>query len=167
MSVTLYNAVSQDGFIATPDGKEDFIPDECWDFFIQLLPKYDAYVISSKTYDAIQAYTPELLATFESTPIQKIVLTQDKNFEVKPGYLLLHSPRDVTKFGENILISGGPGFNAAFLNAKLVDTVVQYVLPVSVKEGIKQFAVHPDLTLVSETEEPFGILKTYLISSKA
>jgi len=56
---TLYNVISEDGFVARPDGNEDFIPDELWDFFIKLLRTYDTMVISSKTYEAQQAYDPK------------------------------------------------------------------------------------------------------------
>lgn len=160
MSVTLYNVVSSDGFIARPDGNEDFIPDALWDYFVSLFSDYDAVAISRKTYEAIQQYDPEELAKFEDTPILKIVISHDTAFKVKEGYVVAESPEAAQKLAQRLLVSSGATLNDSFLKSGLVTQIQTYELPVSLGEGIKRFHSKPPLTLVGELKTELGILRT-------
>ena len=57
--ITSYNVISKDGYIATKDGKEDFIPSYLWDTFLDICSQNDVVVMGRKTYEAIQTYSSE------------------------------------------------------------------------------------------------------------
>ncbi len=137
--LTLYNAVSEDGFIARLDGSEDFIPDEAWDIFLELCTKYKTLVVGRKTYEAMQGYEPEPLQLLEVLPIRKIVVTKNTGFKPKVGYEVAHSISEVYEMAPDALVSSGPSLNDAFICAGFVDKVIQAKIPVRIGEGIKVF----------------------------
>src|SRR6185503_16371911 len=122
--ITLYNAISSDGFIARIDGNEDFIPDEVWNDFLEICNAYDVIVMGSRSYTAMQKYELEEIRTFEQLHIKKVVISRDTNFKVKEGYVLLHSTDEVKNFGKNILLCSGPALNTVFLNEKRIDKII-------------------------------------------
>lgn len=150
--LTLYNAISSDGFIARKNGDEDFIPEEVWGDFLELCTKYNALIMGKNAYGAIQAYEKELVEPFEKLGIKKVVVTRDKNFKPKNGYAVLHSLKEAATLHPNILLSSGPKLNTAFLKEKLIDRIILNKLPVTIGEGIPQFegGVHPKLTPLHE-----------------
>lgn len=152
--VTLYNAVSEDGFIARKDGSEDFIPDEVWGDFLSLCKMYDSLVMGRKTYEIIQQYSEEMIKEFESLNIKKIVVTNDTKFQVKSGYITASSPKESISNGINILLSSGPTLNESVLSQNLIDVVIKNIIPESIGDGIKQFENEPNLVL--EIEEDVG-----------
>ena len=83
--LTLYNAVSSEGFIARKDGNEDFIPDNLWQNFINLCEEYGALIMGRNTYDTIQNYGEEFIQSFEELPIKKIVVSSNQDFNPKKG----------------------------------------------------------------------------------
>src|SRR3989344_7563486 len=145
--LTLYNVISSDGFIATKDGGEDFIPNEVWGDFLELCAKYDAVIIGKNTYHTIQSFGKELVEPFEKLSIKKIVVTRDKNFKPKKGYVVMSSLREIATLHPNILLSSGPKLNTAFLKEKLIDRIILNKLPVAVGEGIPQFEEGISLSL--------------------
>jgi dihydrofolate reductase len=163
MSVTLYNVTSSDGFIATRDSKEDFIPDSLWGEFLSICEENDVVVISRKTYEAIQNYNKSLINLFEDLSIKKLILTKDLNFKPKKGYEVAHSPSETLGFGENILVCGGSSLNDSFIKEGIIDTVVVNVLPIEIKDGIKQFEIQPQLLLISEKVFPQWVKRTYKV----
>lgn len=150
--LTLYNVISSDGFIATKDGGEDFIPDEVWGDFLELCTRYDALIIGKNTYSTIQSFGKEFVEPFEKLNIEKVVVTRDKNFKPKKGYAVTDSLRETVTLRPNMLLSSGPKLNTAFLNEKLIDRIVLNKLPVAVGEGIPQFkeGAHSKLTPLPE-----------------
>jgi len=152
--VTLYNAVSEDGFIARKDGSEDFIPDEVWGDFLSFCKMYDSLVMGRKTYETIQKYPEEMIKELETLNIKKIVVTKDSKFNVKPGYLIVNSPKEAISKGINILLSSGPTLNASVLNQGLVDIAILNIIPEKIGSGIKVFETKPNLIL--ESEEDMG-----------
>lgn len=150
--VTLYNVISKDGYIATKDGSEHFIPDELWSTTLELIGKYDALVMGRKTYEAIQQYPPELLEPFEKLPIKKVVVTTHKDFHPRSGYIVAHSPQDALAFGKNALVSSGPTLNNVLLKNNLVNKAIFHKIPVRIGEGIRPFDVGFEKTLILESE---------------
>ena len=145
--LTLYNVLSSDGFIAAKDGGEDFIPDEVWGDFLELCTKYDALILGKNAYTAIQSFGKDLVEPFEKLSIKKIVVTRDKNFKPKKGYVVMSSLREIATLHPNILLSSGPKLNTAFLKEKLIDRIILNKLPVAVGEGIPQFEEGISLSL--------------------
>lgn len=151
--LTSYNVVSSDGFIAQADGGEDFIPNEIWDDFLELLGEYDTLLIGKNTYEMIQSFDQELVEPFENTSIKKIVITRDEDFVPKTGYKKIPSLLDVFKVGSNILLCSGPGLNTAFLKEKLIDRIVLNKLSAIIGTGIHQFetGIVPELVPLPES----------------
>ncbi|MEK9158143.1 MAG: hypothetical protein AAB638_03110 [Patescibacteria group bacterium] len=137
--ITLFNVVSADGFIAREDGSEDFISDDLWPGFLDVCNGYDAIVMGRKTYEAIQGYDQELIDSFENLTIKKLVLTNNKDFKVKEGYTISHSPEEVVNISPNVLVTSGPTLNNYLLSKGLVNKIILHRLAVSIGEGIKPF----------------------------
>jgi len=154
--VTLYNVVSADGFIARPDGNEDFIPDSLWPRTLELFSRYDTVAMGRKTYEALQAYPDELLKPFEALPVKKVVVSRDPDFKLKSGYALVRSPREACALGENVLVTSGPTLNGSVVDDKLAEKVILHRLPVKIGEGVKPFPFNPEHALALESERPLG-----------
>ena len=137
---TLFNVVSSDGFIARIDGSEDFIPDDVWPIFLELCTAYGTIIMGRKTYEAIQSYGKELRQPFDNLPVTKIVISNNRNLPLKKGYTLALSPQEAFAQAPNSLVSSGPGLNNQLLEDKLVEKIIIYQVPVSIKEGLAPFA---------------------------
>ena len=137
--VTLYNVISDDGFIARLDGSEDFIPDESWPETLEFFRKFDTLIMGHKTYDAIQEYPEELLRPFEALPIQKVIVTSDATFLPKVGYDVAHSPKEAIEMGKNVVVSSGPMLNNFLLAMGMVKRIVLRKVPQSLNAGIRPF----------------------------
>jgi dihydrofolate reductase len=150
MMVTLYNAISQDGYISRKDGGEDFIPDELWLEFLDLCKQYDVLMIGRKTYETIQNYPEETIKELEGLDTKIVVATRNAMFTAKQKYIVVHSPQEALVMGSNILVTSGPDFNTSLLEQGLVDMVILNVIPEIIGQGIEQFRTRPSLTLLSE-----------------
>lgn len=148
--ITLYNVISEDGFIAALDGSEDFIPDEMWGVFIAMLKNFDALIFSSTTYEAVQRYEPAMLATFEKTPIKKIVVSSRADFTPKLPYIKITSPQGALHHGTNILLSSGPTLNDAFLSVNFINKIILVMVPEKIHAGIPVFNTWPQMQLKTE-----------------
>ena len=137
--LTLYNVVSSDGFIARMNGDEDFIPDEVWGDFLELLAEFDALLIGKNTYSMIQSFERELVEPFEKTSIKKYVVTKDINFVPNGNYIKVDTLQAAVSVAPNILLCSGPGLNTAFLKEGLIDQVILNKLSVSIGAGLRQF----------------------------
>ena len=146
--ITLYNAVSRDGYIADKDKREDFIPDDAWNDFLSLLPDYDTLVISRATYETIRAYPKELIEELERTPIKRIVLTTNQSYPVKEGYTVIHTLDDIPS-QKSVLVTSGPTLNDALIRGKLVQDIIRSVIPVTLSDGLPQFTKEPTMPLVT------------------
>lgn len=169
--LTAYNVTSSDGFIASKNGDEDFIPDEVWDDFLELCAQYDTLIIGKNTYATIQSFDKELVEPFEKTNIQKIIVTQDANFVPKSGYKQMSSLQDAVISGSNVLLCSGPALNTAFLKEHLIDRIILNVLPITIGAGIHQFETGttpellplPNLTIEKEAGRK---LEFYTVSNE-
>ncbi len=137
--ITLYNVVSSDGFIARNDGSEDFIPNDLWQNFLDLCVEYRTLVIGRETYDKIQSYDNELLVPFEKLPIKKVVVTRNRTFYPKQGYMVTHSPKDAVVVSSKVLVTSGPTLNNFLLKEGLVNKIIFHEVPISIGEGIVPF----------------------------
>ncbi len=139
--VTLYNVISEDGFIATKDGGEDFIPDELWPSTLDFFREFEALIMGHRTYEAIQKYDIDMLAEFENIQnLRKIILTNDLNFKPKEGYEVFHNPEEAIATSQKVLVSSGPELNTYLLRNNLVDEIILWELPgVKINDGIPAF----------------------------
>ena len=154
--VTIYNAVSADGFIARKDGSEDFIPDDAWGDFLDVLRKHDAVVVGRKTYETLQTYPKAMIEEFEAVDIKRVVVSQDTNFHPKDGYSVISAIPEIPACGTSVLITSGPTLNTAAFRAGIIDRVVLNIIPKTIGEGIPVFNKTPELLLLSTEERPAG-----------
>ncbi|MGE5298325.1 MAG: dihydrofolate reductase family protein [Acidobacteriaceae bacterium] len=137
--VTLYNVISADGFIAYKDGSEDFIPDSLWPDFLSICEKYGTLIMGRKTYEIIQGYDKDLIDSFEALPIQKIVVSSNKNFALKKDYVLVSSPEEAIALSPIALVSSGPTLNNYLISNRLVKEIILKQVPVAIGDGIRPF----------------------------
>ncbi len=159
--VTLYNAISADGFISRLDDSEDFIPDELWSDFLNLCRQCDVVVMGRRTYEVIQSYEPGLVRSFGELKIKKVVVSKNEEFVPKLGYVKVGSPEEAVEQGKKILLSSGPTLNTDFYKLGLIDKVIFNVVPVEVVEGVPVFNLEPELVLESEEDKEYSKLKIY------
>ncbi len=110
--------------------------------------QYSSFVMGRKTYDALQNYGQKLLEPFEKLTIKKIVVTNNRNFHPKPGYIVANSLDDALGHGPDVLVSSGPILNTSLLKNGLIDKVIFYAVPVTVGEGIKPFDIETERYLI-------------------
>ncbi|HRH23405.1 MAG TPA: dihydrofolate reductase family protein [Candidatus Magasanikbacteria bacterium] len=165
MKVVLHIAVSINGYMARPDGNEDFISLENWQHFCALSKEYNNLIVGIKTYEAVEAWGPEY--SFDNLGIdQKMILSHDKTYPIKDGYTLVSSPHEgifilQEKKFETVLLSGGSHVNSAFIRGNLIDEIIMNVEPVVVGTGIPLFVPYDfeqRLELISSTQLEKGIL---------
>ena len=149
--ITLYNAISTNGYINEADGSEDFIPYEVWHEFLELCTAYDVIAVGKNSYQVIQDYEPKEREFFEKLPIKKVVISRDSKFHPKKGYEVIRSVSKLSQLGKNILVSSGPALNDVFLKEKLIDKIIFNCIPIKVNGGLKQFSTEqPKMILESE-----------------
>lgn len=137
--ITLYNVISVDGYIASKDGSEDFIPSSYWPHTLAVLRQHDSIVIGRKTYETIQNYDRELRDSFDALPSRKVVVTKDRNFLPKEGYEAVHSPEEAIQSGSNIVVTSGPVLNQYLLDHHLINKISYHEVPEFVGDGIKPY----------------------------
>lgn len=163
MKVTLYNAVSIDGFIAKADGDSDWISEVDEKPFEQEISKAGCIVVGRKTYEQ---YLGE---PYPISGVTNIVITND---EAKLGesdnvIFTNSSPAEVleiakSKGHESVLLLGGGETNSSFLKAGLIDFVMFSIHPLMFGRGISPFGsdnVDVDLELIDSKELGEGVVQ--------
>ncbi len=157
--VTLYNVVSADWFITDKDGEEDFIPDGLWPKTLELMQQFDAIVLSSKAYEAIQAYAEELLGSFNEMPVRKIVVSNENSYTVAGGYELMTSPEEAVRAKERVLVCSGETMNNYLLSRGLIDEIIFHQLPDELGEGKPVFDNAYDDRLELRSDADLGLAR--------
>lgn len=142
MKITLYMAMSLNGYIAEENGSEDFLSDTNWEKFCNLAQKHRNFIVGRKTYDAVKNWN-EGFSFDDLKDIQKIVISQDENYILDDGYILATSPREaitILQDFESVLVIGGSAINTAFIKENLLDEVILNVEPTLIGKGIPLFA---------------------------
>lgn len=140
MKVTLYMAISADGFIAKKDDDTDWVSDTDWKFFSKMVKDSGCIVMGRRTYEV----------SSEDFPYDcdlNIVLTSNKKLHSKSNGKALFTnktPKELMKFVKNkgfnkLLVIGGGKLNTSFLKAGLIDEIYLSVHPLILGEGIKLF----------------------------
>jgi dihydrofolate reductase len=139
MIVTLYMAVSADGYIARVNDDTDWVCDTDWDQLEQYITTSDAVIMGRKTYEVSGE-------DFPYGAIPNIVLTSNKSLthSNKQAVFTPANPSEIIemckeKNYQNVLIIGGGKTNSWFLSEGLIDTIVLSVHPKVLGSGIKVF----------------------------
>lgn len=139
MQVTLFMAVSLDGYIAKEDNNVDWISKSQWVDYEKILKKAKVAIVGRKTYELMndEEFLEECLF---------YVLSHDKNLKPKfknaiPTNL---SPKKLLKelkdkgYKEAVVI-GGVTLNSSFLEAALIDELIVDIEPALIGKGIPLF----------------------------
>jgi dihydrofolate reductase len=156
MKVTLYNAISADGFIADKHGDSSWVSPIDEQNFNEAIESAGNVILGRKTFEQFEN---EL---FPIAGVKNFVFTRDANFarENKDFFIINQEPEifveEASAQGiENLLLIGGGNLNASFLNQSLIDEMILVVHPIVLGSGIKLF----------EGQE-FSLMNLELISSK-
>ena len=139
MKITLYMAISIDGYVAGKNDDTSWVSSTDWDNFRKLVKDSRCVVMGRRTYEESGddfPYDCELnvvMTTNNSlTSTDKRVLFTDKN----PNWIIEFVKR---KGFNTLLIIGGGKTNASFLKEQLIDEIIVSVHPIILGEGIKLF----------------------------
>jgi dihydrofolate reductase len=164
--------VTPNGYIARPDGSEDYSSHDGWLEFIDAAQRCNNFVIGRKTLDIVEQQYDGF--GFEDVQCDyKVVVSTQPDLKLPSAYTLAKSPEDaISKLRGNvdtIWLVGGSEINTAFAEAGLIDEVVLTVEPYIIGKGINLFATASfDLDLSFQQVEQLsgGRLKmTYAVNN--
>jgi dihydrofolate reductase len=165
MKVTMYPAITLDGFIADPNGEcYSWISEEDEANYEQAVKEAGCLLIGRKTYEQYKDEYP--LKSGATT----FVFThgQDEEDQDKIKFVT-GTPEEVlrqiadTGFNE-VVIGGGGEVNGAFAEAGLIDEIIISIYNVTIGEGIPLFGSHKPklkLKLLATSNELEGIVKNH------
>ena len=162
MKVTLYNAISLDGFIATPEGNSDWVSEFDAPHFQEEIKKSKCVVIGSKTFKQFEG------EIFPIKEVLNIVMTKSSTIESNCENVIItnSTPQAVIKLAEekgfsSILLVGGGHVNGSWLSQGLIDEIIVDIHPLVLGKGIKLFeseAVFQNYEKVSLEELEQGLV---------
>lgn len=162
MKVTLYNAISLDGFIATPEGNSDWVSEFDAPHFQEEIKKSKCVVIGSKTFNQFEG------EIFPIKEVLNIVMTKSSTIESNYENVIItnSTPQAVIKLAEekgfsSILLVGGGHVNGSWLSQGLIDEIIVDIHPLVLGKGIKLFeseAVFQNYEKVSLEELEQGLV---------
>lgn len=143
-NITMYMAISLDGFIADINGNEDFISDSNWESFLNFAEKYGHIIYGRKTFEKIKEWDNKYIKSLSRYKV--VVVSGNKNYD--PGYEFAHSVQninDAITYCESHgfkrpFIAGGQKLNSEFLTSGLVSDIYLSIQPVIIGRGMKLFA---------------------------
>ena len=168
MTVTLFMAISLDGYIADSEGGEDFLSHENWKTCVQFVKEYGNLIVGRKTYEAVKAWDEEY--SFDQfASATKVILTKNNDFTCPKGYFCATSPSKaieiIKKNGlDKPFITGGAEVNASFLREGLISDIFLNINPVVLGDGKNLFAkdiLQTDLKLEKMIQLPENIVQLH------
>jgi len=146
MKLTIYNAISIDGFIAKEGRDSDWVSEVDVPYFEKAIKNAGCIIMGRKTF---KQYEGELYP-FEG--VRNIVITRNPEEIGKyPNVMATqNSPKQIRDMLENLghkaaIIAGGGETNASFLQARVVDEIILSVHPIIIGKGIKLFELEDSI----------------------
>jgi dihydrofolate reductase len=140
MKITLYMAISIDGFIARPNDDTRWVSDTDWKSFQSKIKENGCIVMGKRTYEASGNDFPYKDAL-------NVVLTKDRLLSSNDENVIFSalSPIELVKYLEikgvnKLLLIGGSKINGAFLQTNLIDEIILSVHPIILNDGIRIFS---------------------------
>lgn len=145
MKVTMYMAITANGYIAKEDDDTSWVTATEWASYSGAIRKSRNMIIGRRTYEIMVKNgdfdKPDL------NNVRTVVVTSDARLRVHDprSVLVAASPRKaidiLRKQGfRNLMVCGGGGLNASFMKDNLVDELFLDVEPILIGKGIKLFA---------------------------
>lgn len=139
MNITLYMAISADGFIAKKDGDSDWVSEADAENFEQTMQEFGCIIVGRRTFEQ---YQDDL---YPVEGVTNIVLSSDASREpTDENVVHVASPQEAIEVAkkrghDRALLIGGGRANGAFLENDLIDEVYVSVYPLILGDGIKLF----------------------------
>lgn len=169
----LYIAISLDGKIAKADGSVDWleaipVPGDGDYGYAEFYKSIDTTIQGNATYQQIIGWGVDFpypdKKNYVITRQQGLANTEHVEFVSTDPVAFLRELK--ASAGKDIWVVGGGKLNATFLEAKLIDEIQVFIMPVVLTEGIDMFAAlrkETSLSLVaSKTYENGVVALTYL-----
>ena len=143
--ITVYIATSADGFIARKDGAVDWLdrPRTAGDYGMGAFFKsIDTILWGRKTYDMAVRFQKEGKDAPDTSGIKNYAFSHKPPRKVARGFEFVKEPIKIfakrlrSQKGKNIMMMGGGGIIASFLDAGEIDEFIIHVIPVFIGEGI-------------------------------
>ncbi len=143
MKVILYMAISLNGIIARENREEDFLSDDNWLTFLELIKETGCTIWGRNTYEVVKKWEKKYFDDLEG--IVKVIVSSDENYKIDPGFEKAPSPEKALEYLEKngfdkVIVSGGSGLNTSFAKNNLIDEVIFNINPVVVGKGIPVFS---------------------------
>ena len=132
-------AMSPNGYIAKPDGDEDWLSAANWTEFMQDAKACNNFVVGRETFELVmRLYKDQNFDNIDCA--HKLIVTTQANFQAPPAYTVVSSPAEAVKYLEaqgtsELLLAGGGKLNAAFAEAGLIDELELIIEPYVIGEG--------------------------------
>lgn len=148
MKISIYVAVSLDGFIAKPDGNIDWLTEDVSaeevendNGYKEFLNSVDALVFGGKTYRQMRSFGDWLYPNKKCVIISRTETESD----LPDVSFTTDSPQQIVESLKNegcrhLWVMGGGEIHSLFLNTGLVDEMRIFVMPIILGEGIPLFA---------------------------
>lgn len=143
MIISLYMAITIDGFIATHKDDSSWVSDIDWPEFQEFIKQQDAIIMGKKTYEkgieekvfpydgAINIVVSFSLKSNEAFPENNVLFL---NANLNEVFKILKT-KNINKLG----IIGGGKFNGSMLKENYIDEVFLDIHPIIMGDGIKLF----------------------------
>ncbi|KXK09226.1 MAG: Dihydrofolate reductase [Microgenomates bacterium OLB22] len=150
MKITLYMAISIDGFIAKSNGDSDWVSETDADLFEKSIHNAGCIILGHRTY---KQYLHDLYPIEGVTNI--VLASHPQNSEFK-NVFFAQSPQEAIHIANSqghteALLIGGGRTNAAFLNENLIDAIILSVHPLILQDGIRLFEGNENMVPLEQT----------------
>jgi len=141
MKVTLYMAITINGFIAKENDDTGFVSEIEWRSFRNMIKNAGNMIIGSRTYEIMRE--GEEFKGLED--IRILVVSENADFKtIANNHSVAKSPKDALAILEKegfdkALVAGGGTLNASFMAENLIDEIYLDVEPVIFGRGIRLF----------------------------
>jgi dihydrofolate reductase len=144
MTVTIYNAISIDGYIAKVDGDSDWVSPVDAEQFEKAIDDADCVIVGKTTFEQYKGdlypVPLKLNIVMTSLPPETSSYENVEYFTQDPRKVLEHLEKKGCK---NILIVGGGKTNYGFIRENLVDFLIVDIHPIAFGKGISLFEGEP------------------------
>ena len=142
MKVILCMVISANGIIAGENNEEEFISDDSWHAWLEVLRQHGCVIWGRKTHQVVKAWPKGYFNDLKK--IKVIVVSSNPNYEVGQGFELVNSPEAALKILEkhgfkSVVLTGGSTLNSSFAKQGLIDEVILNIESVIVGKGIPLF----------------------------
>jgi dihydrofolate reductase len=168
--------ISVDGYVAGPNGEEDWIvksDEKLWQLINEIADSSDTILLGRKMsegfvphFEAFESDNPRFSFAHKMVSIPKIIFTKTlekpfgKNTSLAKGNLADEIAKLKNQNGKDILVYGGAGFVSSLIAGGHIDEFLFFVNPVMISKGMRIFDLldkRQKLFLISATLYECGV----------